>query len=261
MASKHKTDHKYSDDEIEFLKINVNRLSYPDLTYAFNEKYGTSIGKSSIISLLRRRGIHKEVRMKAKYIYREGAHVYTDEEREWIRDAVYIYDSYREITDSFNEQFNTSVKPQSIIDQVRKVLGLRLNKNVGCFKTGRDIPGTKPIGSEAVYNGYIFIKVNDVYHKGKTTSKQFRENWKPKHVYIYEQAYGPLDSDKIVIFLDSNKRNFDLNNLYAIDRKISVIMAKNRWFTTSRERTLTAIKWCELYYTTHKKGEIKNDNI
>lgn len=257
MASKNKADHRYSDDEIEFLKNNVNKLSYPDLTDAFNKKYGTSIGKSSIISVLRRKGITKDIRMKAKYTSREGAHVYTDEEREWIRDAVYIYDSYREITDNFNERFNTSVKPQSIIDQVRKVLGLRLNKNVGWFKTGRDIPGTKPIGSEAAYNGYIFVKVNDVYHKGKTTNKQFRENWKPKHVYIYEQTYGPLDADKIVIFLDSDKRNFDLNNLYAIDRKISVIMAKNRWFTNSREHTLTAIKWCELYYATHKKGEMK----
>ena len=51
-----------------------------------------------------------------------------------------------------------------------------------------------------------------------------------------------------VIFLDNNQMNFDISNLYCVNRKIHVIMSKNKWYTNNKENTLTAIKWCELYY-------------
>lgn len=253
VAAKGKPDHIYTDDEIEFLKDNMDRMSYKNLTTAFNGRYGTDVCQSSLIAVCNRRGIRKTVRMKQKYVGREGCHVYTEEERNWIKEALDIYDSYAEITDQFNLRFASSVKPQSIMDQVSKVMGLKLGKNVGNFKEGSHRVVKKPIGTEVDYNGYIWIKVNDIYHKGKTDSKQYRENWKPKHVYLYEKAYGQLSSDKIVVFLDNNNRNFELSNLYAIDRRIGMIMAKNRWFTDSQDNTLTAIKWCELYYALHPK--------
>lgn len=251
MAAKGKPDHVYTDEEITFLKDRIDIMSYKDLTAEFNDRYRTDICQSSLIAVLKRRGICKTVRMKQKYVGRKGCHVYTEEEREWIRNAIDIYDSYQEIAEQFNLYFEASVKPQSIMDQVCKVLGLKLGKNIGNFKEGEYRVGKKPIGTEVDNGGYIWIKVNDIYHKGRTDSKQYRENWKPKHVYLYEQAYGPLPSDKIVVFLDNNNRNFELSNLYAIDRKIGAVMAKNRWFTDSRDNTLTAIKWCELYYSLH----------
>lgn len=254
MATKGKPDHIYTDEEIEFLKDHIDKLSYKNLAKEFNERYGTDISPASLVAVLNRRGIYKTVHMKPEYVGRKGSHVYTEEEREWIRKALDIYDSYGEITKHFNDHFGASVKPQSIIDQVIKVMGLRLGKNIGNFKDGERRVGKKPIGTEVVYNGYIWIKVNDIYHMGRTDSKQFRENWKPKQVYLYERAHGPLKNEQIVIFLDNDKRNFDLSNLYAIDRKIGMVMAKNRWFTESREHTLAAIKWCELYYVLHKKA-------
>lgn len=33
-----------------------------------------------------------------------------------------------------------------------------------------------------------------------------------------------------------------------LPRKINTVMNCNSWFTTNRENTLTAIKWCELFY-------------
>jgi hypothetical protein len=65
---------------------------------------------------------------------------------------------------------------------------------------------------------------------------------------IYQDAHGEIAPGKMVCFLDGNPHNFDLDNLYPIDRKISAVMSNNRWWTDSKEHTLTAIKWCELYY-------------
>lgn len=76
----------------------------------------------------------------------------------------------------------------------------------------------------------------------------FKENWVQKHRYIYEQQHGEIPNDHIIIFLDGNKTNFSINNLYCISRKIHAVMNKNRWFSENPDLTLTAIKWCELFY-------------
>lgn len=56
----------------------------------------------------------------------------------------------------------------------------------------------------------------------------------------------------MVIHLDGNKLNCDIDNLYCIPKKFRALMNKNHWYTDSREHTLTAIKWCELYYALRK---------
>ena len=71
---------------------------------------------------------------------------------------------------------------------------------------------------------------------------------------IYEDHYGPVQNGKIVVFLDRNPENFDINNLYCVDRKILVRMNQNSWFTHDRDHTLTAIKWCELFYAMKDKS-------
>jgi len=75
----------------------------------------------------------------------------------------------------------------------------------GKFKKG-NIPHThKEVGYESVRkDGYVFIK----------TEKGF----KTKHQYIYEQHYGSIPKNHIVIFKDNNKYNFDINNLELITR-------------------------------------------
>ena len=49
-----------------------------------------------------------------------------------------------------------------------------------------------------------------------------------------------------VIFLDKNKKNYNIDNLYCLGRNIHSTMCKNRWYTTDRNITLTAIKYLEL---------------
>lgn len=104
-----------------------------------------------------------------------------------------------------------------------------------------------PIGTiRKTTNGVTYIKVKD---SRLSFQSGYREPyWLPIQKKIWQDHYGEVPSGKIVIFLDGNHDNLDIENLYCIDRKISAVMAKNRWFTESREHTLTAIKWCELFY-------------
>lgn len=69
--------------------------------------------------------------------------------------------------------------------------------------------------------------------------------WKPLQKKLYEDAYGPV-GDKLVVFLDCNRENFNLNNLYAVDKKITTRLAKNGWWSTNPDITLAGIKLCEL---------------
>lgn len=76
-----------------------------------------------------------------------------------------------------------------------------------------------------------------------------------KRRYAYEQAYGKIPKGHRIIQLDGNKMNCELDNLYCIPAKYIPFINKNHWLTDSREHTLTAIKWCELYYAIKPKGK------
>lgn len=73
------------------------------------------------------------------------------------------------------------------------------------FKKG-NIPHThKEVGYESTRkDGYIFIKTES--------------GFKTKHQYIYEQHFGKIPKNHIVVFKDNNKYNFDIDNLEVISR-------------------------------------------
>lgn len=175
-------------------------------------------------------------------------HRYTPQQDEWLRQHIEHCDSYRQLTEMFNEHFGASVGKYSISDRCTKRLHIHRNANTGTFQKGEQHAKKYQIGDERIYNGYVWVKFNDIQHSGKATMKQFKENWMPKQRYVYEQHHGEIPEGCIVVFLDSNIMNFSPDNLYCIPRRINAIMNQNHWFTTERENTLTAIKWCELYY-------------
>ena len=73
--------------------------------------------------------------------------------------------------------------------------------------------------------GYLKIKVGN--HK-----------WEYLQRKIYEDNYGVnLPEDVYVVFLDQNRRNFDIKNLKAITRRSSAIMSKDGLFSTNPKIT------------------------
>lgn len=172
------------------------------------------------------------------------------------------------LTDMFNAEFGTNKSVLAIKSWCNN--RCLYNGNDGRFKNGnvswqtglsgdeykkhfsdesfqRSIAGIKPkrihnIGDTVYKSGEIWVIVN------LEPNAPFEKRAMLKRRYVYEQAYGKIPPSHRIIQLDGDKMNFKLDNLYCIPSKFIPTINKNHWLTDSREHTLAAIKWCELFY-------------
>lgn len=173
---------------------------------------------------------------------------FTPEQETWLRDNFFLVNSHAELKDKFNAHFDTNRNLTMIREKCNKRMGLKGMNNLTQFDKTKK--AELPIGTIRKRRVGTYIKCVSSLNCHVTGYKE--PYWLPLQKKIYQDAYGELAPGKMVCFLDGNPQNFDLDNLYPIDRKISAVMSKNRWWTDSRERTLTAIKWCELFYAIKK---------
>jgi len=172
--------------------------------------------------------------------------LYTEEQNQFLRDNI-SQNSYTELRKKFNEKFDRQVTTVAIEHKCKK-LGINHGHKGVTFIKGENNPfsPTLPIGSETISARKVYVKVSD---KPVPTGKsRININWVQKNRYVYEQAHGKLLKNYQLIALDGNRRNFDLDNLYAVPRKIGMMLGANKWFSSNREVTLAAIKYCELFY-------------
>ncbi len=169
---------------------------------------------------------------------------YTTEQSEWLKNNYDNVSSYMELVTLFNERFNTNRSLGQISDKCIKQLKLKGMPN--STRYGNKVKEQLPVGTVRKNRHATYIKVMESANAHITGYAE--PYWLPLQKKIYQDHYGEIEKGKMVVFLDGNTENFDINNLYCIDRRISVIMSKNKWWTDSIEHTLTAIKWCELYY-------------
>ena len=108
--------------------------------------------------------------------------------------------------------------------------------NVTSFKKGQKPHNYKPLGSERITkDGYCEIKVSDTGRR-----------WRPKHVLIYEKHHGKVPKGSAVIFLDGDKRNFDIDNLHLVTRGQLAMLNKNSLIQKDADLTKTAINVVDL---------------
>ena len=117
------------------------------------------------------------------------------------------------------------------------------------FKKGNIPSNYRPVGSErTTVDGYREIKVADP------------NKWELKHRYIYEQHYGKIPKEDIVIFLDNDKTNLDINNLKCISRKEHLYMNENKFRFEDRDITYTAVNIAKLAIKTREKEKSNVNN-
>ena len=63
---------------------------------------------------------------------------------------------------------------------------------------------------------------------------------------IYEKHHGKVPKGSAVIFLDGDKRNFDIDNLYLVTRSQLAMLNKNSLIQKDAELTKTAINVVDL---------------
>lgn len=103
------------------------------------------------------------------------------------------------VNEKFNENYNRSSLQKYLIRN-------RIPYKYTTPTRVRDM-SSLPIGTERVRDGdRIYIKVA-------------KNKWMYKQRYIWEQHYGEkLTDNDFIIFLDGDKTNFDINNLFKITR-------------------------------------------
>lgn len=198
---------------------------------------------------------------------------YTDEMKQFILDN-YKGRYNQELADLFNQKFNTNVTSRTIKSykannklnsglsgkfrkgQTPHNKGKKMPKEVyekvkhTMFANGNVLPNHRPVGSERISkDGYIEVKVAEP------------NKWRLKQRVVYEEAKGKIPEGCTIIFLDGNKRNFDIDNLRCITRSELLYLNCNG-LNNSNEITETGILMARLDRAKNKKKqELKDKNV
>ena len=191
----------------------------------------------------------------------------------------FILDNYKgrynqELADLFNQKFNTNITSRMIKSykannklnsgltgkfrkgQTPHNTGKKMPKEVyekvkhTMFAKGNVPPNHRPVGSERISkDGYIEVKVAEP------------NKWRLKQRVVYEEAKGKIPEGCPIIFLDGNKRNFDIDNLKCITRSELLYLNCNG-LNNSNEITETGILMARLDSAKNKKKqELKDKNV
>ena len=191
----------------------------------------------------------------------------------------FILDNYKgrynqELADLFNQKFNTNITSRMIKSykannklnsgltgkfrkgQTPHNKGKKMPKEVyekvkhTMFAKGNVPPNHRPVGSERISkDGYIEVKVTEP------------NKWRLKQRVVYEEAKGKIPEGCTIIFLDGNKRNFDIDNLRCITRSELLYLNCNG-LNNSNEITETGILMARLDRAKNKKKqELKDKNV
>lgn len=112
----------------------------------------------------------------------------------------------------------------------------------GWFKKGNITHNTAPLNTEyETDDGYIKIKI------------AMPNKWQYKHRIIWEKQNGPIPAGHMVIFLDGNKKNFDIKNLKLISQKECATLNKMHLRTEDPQLTETALAMVQLMHKVKQK--------
>ena len=98
------------------------------------------------------------------------------------------------------------------------------------FKKGFAPWHTRELYSERLdKEGYILIKIAKP------------NKWMRKHRWIYEQEYGAIPENSVIIFADGDKTNFSIENLICVSRKELRVLNKFGLIKNDAELTKTGL--------------------
>lgn len=235
----------YTPAEEAWLRKNYRKGTINDTVDAFEEAFGRRPSKQALFVKANKMGLHKdkhgeERRHKAQKTMRWSSKEF-ERERNWMLE-----------NDRGESVFGT-------IEAFEKEFGIRLNRSqVSLFRstygTCRRVShgGGKhavPVGTERVgKDGYIIVKVRDW-----PTVPQTKDNWKLKHVKVWEDANGQeLPKGMTVLFADRDKLNFDPENLVAVPRSLWSVISRQGYSYSDRESLEACIALAELNSKVHK---------
>lgn len=193
-------------------------------------------------------------------------HIYTEEEKEFIAGNAKGR-STKELTDMVNKKFGLSLRTSQIRAfkknySITSGVDCRFKKDQEPWnkgKTGLDLGGKEtqfkkgnkphnymPVGSERINgDGYVDIKIADP------------DEWKGKHILIWEKHNGPVPEGHVIIFGDRDNRNFEIENLICVSRQELLVMNQNGLIKNNSELTKTGVIIADLHRKIAKRKRQK----
>ncbi|WP_353853097.1 HNH endonuclease signature motif containing protein [Dehalobacter restrictus] len=240
---------KYSEEVKTFIAQNIKGMTTKDLAELVNIKFGTDFTESKMRSYKKNHGLKSETRCGIPA--GRPTDKYPAEVREFIRNN-YIGVGHQGMADLLNQEFGTNYtkgQMKAIYSRFKLNSGRtgrfpKGNVPVNKGKKGHSYPGMVatqfkkgniprnwwPVGTEMLRaDGYIWKKVAEP------------NKWRQKHVLIWEAANGPRPVKHVVIFGDSNRSNFDPNNLILISQAQLVRMNQKNLIRDNVELTRTGV--------------------
>ncbi len=212
--------HRYTPEQLAFLREGYRSLTAAKLTVAFNERFGAALSVSSIKTALSRHGI----RCDRRGAFNKGQSKYSDEQIAYLR-TIAPSRTFKEIVAAFNGRFGlglTSGQIRYIMDHNNissgkfgqgkgahghtpwnKGMNGKMPRNAGHFSEGERPVNAKPLGAVRRVDGRIQVKTE--------------QGWRFKHIVIWEQANGPVPPGHKILFKDGDYNNICLDNLELVN--------------------------------------------
>lgn len=172
---------------------------------------------------------------------------YIKDEIDYLKKII-IGRTSNEIIRLYNTKFNKNMTYNQFLS-FQKKYNVRSGLNTKIKKGNINNPNpSQPIGYEMTF-----------YEKGKKRIKVKIDNkkWVEKSRYVYEQHYGKIPKNSVIIFLDGNRDNYDIKNLKCIAHKEHEIMAGNNLYFKNKELNETSFLIAKLMKKIkEKKGDV-----
>jgi hypothetical protein len=227
---------RYTEAEESWLRENYPNGTINDTIDAFEREFGRRLVPRALYVKANNMGLRKKKHENERYVPAQKAmHWSRDKfkrEREWMLENDKTCSVFETI-DAFEKEFGVRLT-RSQVSLFRSTYGTQRRASKGGGKP------PAPVGTERISKGYVFMKVAE-----NPTRPQSKNNWKMKHVHVWEQHNGPLPKGWIVLFADRDTRNFDPDNLVAVSRK-HICRLNERFDWHDRETLEAAINCVKL---------------
>lgn len=255
---------KYSEEQIDFIRKHAKKHTRAEVTKAFNQKFNTDLTVNNMKSTMSNHKIKIGVRDTSKV-----KRLFTKEQEEFAI-ANYRGTPNRKLTERINEEFATNFT-------VQQVKSWKRNHDCNSGLTGHFEKGHVPVnkGTKGLYNvggnrtsfrkgdkPHNIVPIGTkIYKSDEYWWTKIAENpskWQQTHRLIWEEAYGPLADNQVIIFLDGDTHNITLENLQVITRAEHIRMNQHNYRSTNPELTKVgiALTKTKLKISERRKGSV-----
>lgn len=244
---------KYEKHHIDYVRSIAKGRYNDEITKMFNSKFNVNKSVSSINSLKKNYGItsgklpkrvNRSTRLftkeQEKFIKGNAKGMYNDDLADLINKKYGLQITRRQIA-TWKKNHNVSSGLNGQFEKGRETWNKGMKGIVfpgsekGWFSKGRPPENYRPVGSERVCSkdGYVLVKVQD--------EGIHQERWKHKHIIVWEKHHGKVPHNHVVSFIDSDRTNTNIDNLFLLSRSELVRMNKGNYFSSDPDVTLSGL--------------------